>query len=157
MRIDIKHAGEAEIDQIVDLRRRAFSEVAPAHYSAREVENLLGDVDVTQLGKMIADKRLFCGLDGAQLLGTVGWDVNYLRHLYIAPSHFKKGFGSRLIEHAVADFRRRTTYDAILAGVILYARPFYEKCGFSALSEETAWDGSRYFLMRRGFVNDAQL
>ena len=54
---------------------------------------------------------------------------------------FERGIGALLTKHAEADYRTRTGHGAIDAGVILYARGFYEKCGYDVLSKAKAWDG----------------
>ena len=147
MKID--YVSDADLAQVVGLRRRALMRLAPKYYAAVEVKNLLADYDADQLRNMIADKRLFCFRRNGDLCGTSGWDETYLRHLYVSPESFGQGIGSTLLEHTVADFQTRTHQHTISAGVSLYARGFYEKCGFQVESMERAWDGSEYYLMRR--------
>ena len=56
------------------------------------------------------------------------------------------------MKHAEADSRTRTGHGAIDAGVTLYARGFYEKCGYDVLSKAKAWDGNDYYVMRKEFA-----
>ena len=146
--MNIDYASDANLAQIVELRRRAFLRLAPQFYGAIEVRNLLADYDTDQLRNMVAGRRLFCCRRNGDLCGTSGWHENRLRHLYVEPDCFGQGNGSALLEHAVADFQARTVQLAIWAGVIIYARGFYEKCGFQMVSVERASDGSEFYLMR---------
>lgn len=140
---------DTELTQVVDLHRRAFLARAPEFYSPVEVETLLGNYDTEQLRAMIADARLFCCRRNGDICGTSGWDKDRLRHLYVEPTCFGEGIGSALLEQTVTDFQLRTQKQTISAGVILYARGFYEKCGFQVVSKEKVWDESDYYLMRR--------
>ncbi|MEO1016235.1 MAG: GNAT family N-acetyltransferase [Pseudomonadota bacterium] len=147
--MNVDHANRADLADIIDLRGRAFLQLAPQFYSSAEVKNLLADYTTAQILNMIADKRLFCYRLGDRLSGTCGWEEDRLRHLYVDPEFFGHGIGTALLEHTVADFRARTRHRTIQAGVILYARGFYEKCGFQVVSKERAWDGSEYYSMQR--------
>lgn len=145
----IIQATRDRVPEIVDLRRRAFLHQAPRHYTPREVENLLSDYSVAELDGMVSDRRLFAALNGMRLLGCCGWHAGHIRHLYVDPDSFRSGIGSRLLDHAIADYVARTRSPVVDVGSIVYARRFYESNGFHVVLEKRAWDGSRYFLMRR--------
>ncbi len=138
-----------DLDAIIELRRRAFEKIAPSHYSLTEVENLLNDYDRAQFSKMIRDRRLFCYKKGTKLYGTAGWEGSAIRHVYVDPDQFGVGIGSNLIEHTILDFKKRTGCERMTAGVIIYARGFYEKSGFNVIARKKAWDGSEFYEMSR--------
>ena len=75
-----------------------------------------------------------------------------IRHVYVKPDLSKQGIGTRLLHHAEDDYRARTQKPFILAGVILYAKTFYEKNGFRVLSRERDWDGSEFYQMQKDFT-----
>lgn len=146
---NIDYIKELELSDVINLRRRSFLAVAPEYYNPQEVENLIADYDVVQFASMIENQSFFCIRNGNKIVATAGWDSARIRHVYVSPDIFKSGIGSKLVNHVVVDFFSRTTQDEIKAGVVVYAQGFYEKCGFNVLSEETAWDGSAYYLMTR--------
>lgn len=69
--------------------------------------------------------------------------------MYVAPDATRSGIGSALLLVLEEDYRDRTGNDVIKAGVILYARPFYEKNGYEFLQLETDWDGSQFNRMQK--------
>ena len=74
-------------------------------------------------------------ISGDNIVGTAGWHERNIRHAYVGPGAFERGIGTLLTKHAQADYRTGTGHGAIDAGVILYARGFYEKCGYDVLSK----------------------
>ena len=67
------------------------------------------------------------------------------------PKMSKKGIGSALLKILEKDYKVCTNKPIIKAGVILYARPFYEKNGYEFLKEDIDWDGSRFNRMQKKF------
>lgn len=84
-------------------------------------------------------------------MGTAGWEGENIRHVYVRPDLSKQGIGTSLLSHVESEYRIRTQKPFIRAGVILYARNFYEKNGFRVLSRERDWDGSEYYQMQKDF------
>ena len=147
--MELDDAQTADLDAIIKLRHRAFKKLAPLHYSRIEVENLLNDYDRAQISEMIGDRRLFCYRNGQEICGTAGWECEAIRHVYVDPDLFGVGIGSKLIEHTILDFERRTGYKCVKAGVIIYARGFYEKLGFKVVAMKKAWDSSVFYEMSK--------
>jgi GNAT superfamily N-acetyltransferase len=69
--------------------------------------------------------------------------------MYVSPEETKKGIGSALLRVLEEDYKNRTRNSIIKAGVILYARPFYEKNGYEFLKIDTDWDGSKFNRMQK--------
>lgn len=142
-----------DLKEIINIRHHAFLHCAPGFYNPIEVQNLLGDYDENEILWMIDNKNIFvCEKDG-EIIGTAGWKDEYIRHVYIRPDFIGSGIGKRLLAHAEVDYMNRTQKGYIKAGVILYAKGFYEKSGFYVVSKEKDWDGSEYYLMRKDFQN----
>lgn len=140
---------ESELSDVLDLRRHSFLAVAPEYYNPQEFENLIADYDVSQFASMIENQSFFCVRHDRKIIATAGWDTANICHVYVSPNIFRTGIGSELVRHSATDFFARTNFDEMKADVIIYARGFYEKCGFKVLSKEKAWDDSAYYLMSR--------
>ena len=76
--------------------------------------------------------------DGSAAIGSVSVDDEWLRTLYVVPSHWLHGIGSTLHNHALARIRERGGIRAKLWTLEENwpARRFYEKRGWT-LTEET--------------------
>ncbi|QBD79474.1 GNAT family N-acetyltransferase [Ktedonosporobacter rubrisoli] len=138
-----------EIPQILEIRQRIFLHFAPAVYSSKEVENLLEDFKTSELEEMIENKSLFVAEENHKIVGCGGWLGEAVRHMYVSPEETKKGIGSALLRVLEEDFKNRTNSSIIKAGVILYARPFYERNGYEFLQIDTNWDGSKFNRMQK--------
>ena len=149
--MQIRLATPEDVEAIIDIRHRAFSHSAPSAYNAAQVRTLLADYEVGEFQTMIAQQQLFVAHTDEELCGTAGWHDNNIRHVYVMPECFGKGIGKLLVAHAEEHYRAVTGHDRIDAGVILYARGFYEKCGYQLVKEAKAWDGSDYYFMRKVF------
>jgi GNAT superfamily N-acetyltransferase len=144
MDVVVEIAGRDQVGRLLEIRRAAFSAAAPAAYSPREVETLLGDVDPGEMRRMADDRRLFVGLAGGVVAGCAGWQEERLRHVYVDPAFMRRGIAGRLLRRVEADFRERTGAREIRAGVALHALPFYLAVGYTVVRYARAWDGSSY-------------
>lgn len=134
----------ADIPRIVEIRKRAFLHFAPSVYSPKEVKTLLEDIKIAELEEMIENKSLFVAEENHKVIGCGGWLGESVRHMYVFPEETKRGIGSALLRGLEEDYKKRTNNSIIKAGVILYARPFYEKNGYEFLQIDTDWDGSKF-------------
>jgi predicted N-acetyltransferase YhbS len=141
-----------DIPHILEIRKRTFSHFAPSVYSEKEVKTLLEDINIAELEEMIENKSLFVAEENHQIVGCGGWFGEAVRHMYVSPEETKKGIGSSLLRVLEKDYQHRTKNSLIKAGVILYARPFYEKNGYEFLQIDTDWDGSTFNRMQKKFV-----
>ena len=149
--LDIRLCELKDISQILKIRKITFSHFAPASYSPKEVRTLLSDIDESELRDMINNKSLFIAEINHQIVGCGGWLGDSVRHMYVSPKITKQGIGSALLKILEKDYKVRTKKSIIKAGVILYARPFYEKNGYEFLKEDKDWDGSRFNRMQKRF------
>jgi len=140
MRIEV--AGLADVPRFLEIRHAAFADQAPAAYSPREVETLLGDVDEGELREMIAAGRLYVARLDHRVVGLAGWQDGRLRHVYVDPAYTRRGVASALLRCVEANVGGE-----IRAGVALHAEPFYLANGYRVVRRGTAWDGSAYLEM----------
>lgn len=138
-----------DIPHILEIRQRTFSHFAPSVYSPKEVQTLLEDIKISELEEMIEAKSLFVAEEKQTIVGCGGWFGESVRHMYVSPEETKKGIGSALLRVLEEDYKHRTNNSIIKAGVILYARPFYESNGYEFLQIDTAWDGSTFNRMQK--------
>jgi len=110
---------------------------------------LIVDIKTSELEEMIKNKSLFVAEENNQVVGCGGWLGESVKHMYVSPNKVKKGIGSTLLRVLEIDFKNRTKNSVIKAGVILYARPFYEKNGYEFLKIDTDWDGSKFNRMQK--------
>lgn len=148
MLIRIAESGDAEV--VVALRYAALSASAPSAYSAREVGELLDDLDVDELCAMIKDRQLFVAETEGLIVGCAGWRGTYLRHVYVAPDVQRAGLGSRLVARVESDLRNRTSSAVIHVASVIYARRFYENLGYELATNERS--GSEPFWMTKTFA-----
>lgn len=148
MAIWVAESGDAEA--VVALRHAALSTEAPHVYSAREVAELLDDIDVEELRAMIEDRQLFVAETHGRIVGCAGWRGTHLRHVYFATDVQRVGLGASLVARAEFDFRDRTSTAVIHVASVLYARHFYEKLGYELVTEERS--GSEPYRMRKTFT-----
>jgi ribosomal protein S18 acetylase RimI-like enzyme len=138
-----------DIPQILEIRKRTFLHFAPSAYSPQEVKTLIEDVDISELEEMVENKSVFVAEENHKNVGCGGWFGESVRHMYVSPEETKKGTGSSLLRVLEEDYKNRTNNSIIKAGVILYARPFYERNGYEFLSIDTDWDGSKFNRMQK--------
>jgi ribosomal protein S18 acetylase RimI-like enzyme len=141
-----------DIPPILAIRKRTFSHFAPSAYSPQEVQTLLEDINISELEEMIENKSLFVAEENHTIVGCGGWFGESVRHMYVSPEETQKGIGSALLRVLEEDYKNRTRNSIIKAGVILYARPFYEKNGYEFLKIDTDWDGSKFNRMQKQLV-----
>lgn len=148
MLIRVAEPGDAEV--VVALRYVALSADAPSVYSAREVGELLDDLDLDELRAMIKDRQLFVAETDGLIVGCAGWRGTSLRHVYVAKDVQREGLGTRLVARAESDLRSRTSAAVIHVASVIYARRFYEKLGYEIATHERL--GSEPFRMKKTFV-----
>ncbi len=147
--INIRHTTKGDISKILEIRKSTFLHFAPAVYSLKEVETLLLDIKPEELEDMIKNESFFIAEENNQILGCGGWLGDSVRHMYVSPNETKKGIGSMLLKTLEEDYVNQTGNKIIKAGVILYARGFYEKNGYEFMEIATDWDGSKFNRMQK--------
>jgi len=147
--IHIRLCSTEDIPEILTIRKNTFLHFAPSSYDEKEVQTLLEDIRPSELENMIKNKSLFVAVAENHVLGCGGWLEDSVKHMYISPDQTKKGIGSSLLKTLEKDYKNRTQNSVIKAGVILYARLFYEKNGYEFLKLDTDWDGSKFNRMQK--------
>ena len=145
--VAIRVAVSGDAEAVLALRDAALSAEAPSVYSAREVGELLDDIDVDELRAMIEDRQLFVAETHGRIVGCAGWRGTHLRHVYVATDVQRVGLGASRVARAEFDFRDRTSAAAIHVASVLYARHFYEKLGYELAT--CGRTGSEPYRMRK--------
>lgn len=104
--VQIRHATLRDLDDVITVREAALSRHAPDVYSEREVDELVGELDETDLQRMISGGRLFVSERGGQILDTAGWTNSHLPHVHVRPGDERAGIGTQLVRRIEADFLR---------------------------------------------------
>ena len=147
--MEIRLARRSDLDRIIGIRRDAFGRMASTVYTKAEVETLLDNYSEEEFIEMISDKRMFVATIDGIIRGTAAWAGTNIRHVYIDPDFFGLNIGTELVARTEADYQKRTQGTFINAEVILYARGFYEKCGYILEGLAKDWDGSEYWQMSK--------
>jgi GNAT superfamily N-acetyltransferase len=146
-------ASRSDLTRIIEIRHKAFSLMAPSSYTEAEVKTLLDDYQEEEFLDMISDHRLFVASASGVIQGVAAWAGTNIRHVYVNPEYSGRGIGTELVTIAEVDYQERTRQTFINAGVTLYARGFYEKCGYVMIAKARDWDGSEYWQMRKELVD----
>jgi GNAT superfamily N-acetyltransferase len=147
--IGIRDAAGADVPRLLEIRYTAFARHAPSAYSPSEVTALLDDVDEAEIQEMISARQLFVACSADAVVGLAGWKDGWLRHVYVAPGHERRGIATGLVAHVEADLARRTGARTIRAGVGFQAEAFYRAIGYAPVQRLRAPDGSEYLEMAR--------
>jgi len=134
--VRIRPATLSDLNQITAIRQAAISRHAPTVYSAREVDELLGQLGEAGFGGMVLDGRLFVAERDKRLLGTAGWTDGYLRHVHVRPGDERRGIGTRLVRHVEEDFQRWRANCEIRVNSTRNSQVFYAANGYERLPED---------------------
>lgn len=135
---------------------RAVSISARTRYTERQVKAWLGGPrDLAEWGEGRARVSTFIAeRDGAIAGFSDLADDGYVDRLFVDPEHGRRGVGSALLEHVVAEAAQRGL-TRLTTHASLVARPVFEANGFSVTERETVMkDGERLdrFFMTRELV-----
>ncbi len=109
------------------------------------------DYKPVQLVERDADGSVIGGLKG-----VTGWDWLYVEILWVAEEHRHRGIGSRVLNEAEAEARKRGCIGACLTSYSFQAPEFYERHGYSRFGQIDDYPiGSTMFFMSKRFDSAA--
>jgi GNAT superfamily N-acetyltransferase len=149
--VQIRHATLHDLDDVITVREAALSRHAPDVYSDREVDDLVAELDETDLQQMISGGRLFVAERGGQIVGTAGWTNSHLRHVHVRPGDERAGIGTQLARRVEADFLRSGHSIEILVNATRNAEEFYAAIGYERCVEQSAPSTLFVVMKRRWF------
>lgn len=122
--MNIRRATPADHDTLLDIWLRSVR----ATHDFVSPADLEGSIPLVRkhLAAEGADVWVACD-DGGAVMGFMGMSGSQVDMLFLAPEHFRRGVGRRLVEHA------RSLHGDLTADVNEQnsaARQFYEACGF---------------------------
>ena len=148
--MNFRPAEQNDMPRLLEIRFDAFAAQDFHDYSAREYKVLIQDVDLQELRAMIQAQCLFVAQeDDETICGLAGWYDGALRHVYIDPAYQGQGIARQLIDKVETNYCERTGNRTIATGAIAYAKPFYEKLGYSVVRQGRDWDGSLFYQMQK--------
>jgi GNAT superfamily N-acetyltransferase len=104
MTLEIRAAHTADARRLTEI-----AHAAKRHWGYDEQLITLWRDDLTVTPDLIADHPVYCAAEGAELLGFYALsgdgDVFELEHMWVDPTHIRRGVGRRLFGHAVATVR----------------------------------------------------
>lgn len=134
----IREARANETETLLTIQREAcvtaFARIFPPHRYPFP-DDLIRNV----WDEALADREVevFVAEDGGEPVGSVSVGGEFLRTLYVVPSHWRTGIGSALHDHALARLRARECHRAKLWTLEdnWEARRYYEKRGWTLNGE----------------------
>jgi ribosomal protein S18 acetylase RimI-like enzyme len=131
--LEVQHASYAIEAQLI-----GFPELPPAHEKVIELQGS-------------GEELWLCEEDG-ELLGAVGLEGSeeelLIARLFVAPSAFRRGVGTALVQHALSEANgRRVRVGTAAANAPALA--LYERLGFRRVRESEAPPGVRYVELLR--------
>ena len=141
MKVVVKRFDQLSVDELYMLlqaRSAVFVvEQNCAYQDLDDVDREAYHVWLEEDGQLLAYLRV---VDKGKRLGevSVGRVISLKRRM---------GLGSRLMREGIAVAKEKFGADKIMVGAQVYAKPFYEGCGFRQISEEYLEDGIPHIYM----------
>lgn len=135
MRVDIRPAIYSDCPKLARIKllaREENAEESSARFQSelRYITAFLNDRQSVFVQLVDREPIAFCAVREGTLKPFVGWA--YVKDMYVLPSWQSRGFGKKLLMHALRTMRTKGYMNAVLdcAEDNTEARRFYEKFGF---------------------------
>jgi predicted N-acetyltransferase YhbS len=125
----ILKAKPAEARKISLLRRKTLREINKNDYPPIFLKTLIENNSVKGVIKKMKKGNMFCAWEGDILIGTVEWEDNKVKGLYVKKSEIGKGIGAKLMDF-IEDYIKSKGINKIRLYSTKYAFKFYKKRGY---------------------------
>ncbi len=126
----IRPMKRSEVEAVSEMIIAAIRADLPGHYAPEVVDGLAAGNTPEIVRSHAPKQKDFVYVEDGRIVGMVGVKRNEIGHLYVAPTHARRGIGRRLVEFS-AELFRRSGYEDMIVLASLYAAGFYARCGFS--------------------------
>lgn len=138
----IRRLCEAEAPRALALAQQVFFEFVAQDYSAKGQETFRSFVTDVNAPRSL---RFYGAFEGEALAGMLAMrGSGHISLFFVERAYQKRGVGRALFQTALHE----SNAEIITVHSSPYARPVYEKLGFTALSGEQQADGIRYVPMK---------
>ena len=140
--MEIRRLCEAEAPRALALAQQVFFEFVAQDYSAKGQETFLSFVTDANAPRSL---RFYGAFEGEALAGMLAMRGNgHISLFFVERAYQRRGVGRALFRAAL----RESPAEIITVHSSPYARPIYEKLGFTTICGEQLTDGIRYFPMK---------
>ncbi|EMA10052.1 MULTISPECIES: GNAT family N-acetyltransferase [Haloarcula] len=147
MDVRFRDATQADVDRLCEVNRAAIEAVGNEQYNERQISAWKSGVDASLYPIGDAETHFLVAETDEHVIGF-GWmkpeadeyftvDVHgEITGMYVHPSAAGKGIGTRLLDK-LERFAREASVDSLGLWASLNAVPFYKKCGYKTVTEQT--------------------
>ncbi|MDZ4868933.1 MAG: GNAT family N-acetyltransferase [Alphaproteobacteria bacterium] len=126
MPITIRRATPQDAAEVADLFIASQAEALPFLRALHSDEDTVAFIT----DDVFTKDDVWVAVEGARIVGMMALAGTHVDHLYLLPTHYRRGIGTMLLNKAKGLYRRLTLY-AFAANK--RARAFYERHGFTAI------------------------
>jgi N-acetylglutamate synthase-like GNAT family acetyltransferase len=143
----IRQATVADVVSLSELIRRTIRISNSKDYDQKSVDMLCAIFEPEPVAERIENELILLCFAGAELVGTVGLKVEYLRSLFVEPAYQGRGLGKMLVARIEDEAKKRAMSEIIIHSS-LTAQAFYSALGFEMVELQSYPEGP-FVLMRK--------
>ena len=145
--IEIRTATDADVVSLSGLIQRTILVSNSKDYDQASIDLLCAIFEPEQVARRIANELILLCFEGVDLIGTAGLRGDYLRSVFIEPTHQGQGLGKVLVAN-IEEIARQNAISEIMVHSSVTARQFYEALGYEFVEFQSYPEGP-FVLMRK--------
>mgnify|MGYP003624438872 CR=1 FL=1 len=145
--LEFRTATKADAVVLSRLIKRTIRTSNAKDYDQRSIDLLCALFEPEQVAQRIREELIFLCFLGADLVATVGLKGDYLRSLFVDPTHQEQGYGKVLVDK-MEELARKNALPEIMLHSSVTAQHFYAALGYESL-EFQMHDEGPFILMRK--------
>jgi GNAT superfamily N-acetyltransferase len=131
----IRTAVEADVPAMASLCQRAIRETNVTDYPPDIIARLIGDFGAAEVGRRMADRKVYAAFDGEALVGTVSLGPDKVHSVFVHAGLQRRGIGRRMMAF-IEEVARGEERRALALSSSLTAVPFYAGLGYIEAGRE---------------------